>query len=41
MRKLTIDDLLSIEELTTLLKTQSDQAHITKEVAGRIAGRAA
>ncbi|MEM9046098.1 MAG: MoxR family ATPase [Pseudomonadota bacterium] len=27
--------------LTTLLKTQSDQARITKEVAGRIAGRAA
>jgi MoxR-like ATPase len=27
--------------LTTLLKTQSDQAHITPEVAGRIAGRAA
>jgi len=27
--------------LTTLLKTQSDQAQITKEVAGRIAGKAA
>ena len=27
--------------LTTLLKTQNDQAHITPEVAGRIAGRAA
>jgi hypothetical protein len=27
--------------LTTLLKTQSDQAQITPEVAGRIAGRAA
>lgn len=27
--------------LTTLLKTQSDQAHITAEVASRIAGRAA
>ena len=27
--------------LTTLLKTQSDQACITREVAGRIAGRAA
>lgn len=27
--------------LTTLLKTQSDQAHITPEVAGRIAGKAA
>jgi len=27
--------------LTTLLKTQSDQAQITREVAGRIAGRAA
>lgn len=27
--------------LTTLLKTQSDQAHITPEVASRIAGRAA
>ena len=27
--------------LTTLLKTQSDQAHITREVAQRLAGRAA
>ena len=27
--------------LTTLLKTQSDQAQVSKEVAGRIAGRAA
>ena len=25
--------------LSTLLKTQSDRAHITSEVAGRIAGR--
>ena len=27
--------------LTTLLKTQSDHAHITREVAQRLAGRAA
>ena len=38
---LTNDPAVLQSTLTTLLKTQSDQAHITKEVAGRIAGRAA
>ena len=38
---LTSDPAVLQSTLTTLLKTQSDQAHITKEVAGRIAGRAA
>jgi MoxR-like ATPase len=38
---LTNDPAVLQSTLTTLLKTQSDQAHITKEVSGRIAGRAA
>lgn len=38
---LTDDPAVLQSTLTTLLKTQSDQAHITTEVAGRIAGRAA
>ncbi len=38
---LTRDASVLQATLTTLLKTQSDQAHITPEVAGRIAGRAA
>ena len=38
---LTNDPAVLQSTLTTLLKTQSDQAQITKEVAGRIAGRAA
>lgn len=38
---LTSDPAVLQSTLTTLLKTQSDQAHITPEVAGRIAGRAA
>lgn len=38
---LTEDPAVMQSTLTTLLKTQSDQAQITREVAGRIAGRAA
>lgn len=38
---LTDDPAVLQSTLTTLLKTQSDQAHITPEVAGRIAGKAA
>ncbi|MDP5218427.1 MoxR family ATPase [Ruegeria sp. 2205SS24-7] len=38
---LTQDPAVLQSTLTTLLKTQSDQAHITPEVAGRIAGKAA
>ncbi|MEL7182542.1 MAG: MoxR family ATPase [Pseudomonadota bacterium] len=38
---LTDDPSVLQAALTTLLKTQSDQAQITPEVAGRIAGRAA
>jgi MoxR-like ATPase len=38
---LTNDPAVLQSTLTTLLKTESDQAHITKEVSGRIAGRAA
>ncbi|MEJ6392596.1 MoxR family ATPase [Gymnodinialimonas sp. 2305UL16-5] len=38
---LTTDPAVLQMTLTTLLKTQSDQAQITLEVAGRIAGRAA
>lgn len=38
---LTDDPATLQSTLTTLLKTQSDQAHITREVAGRIAGKAA
>ncbi len=38
---LTDDPAILQSTLTTLLKTQSDQAQITPEVAGRIAGRAA
>lgn len=38
---LTEDPAVLQSTLTTLLKTQSDQAQITKEVAGRIAGKAA
>ncbi|AKS47482.1 AAA domain (dynein-related subfamily) [Octadecabacter temperatus] len=38
---LTDDPATLQHTLTTLLKTQSDQAHITPEVAGRIAGKAA
>lgn len=38
---LTSDPAVLQSTLTTLLKTQNDQAHITPEVAGRIAGRAA
>ncbi|MEP4553824.1 MAG: MoxR family ATPase [Tateyamaria sp.] len=38
---LTDDPAVLQSTLTTLLKTQSDQAQITHEVAGRIAGKAA
>jgi MoxR-like ATPase len=38
---LTRDPAALQHSLSTLLKTQSDRAHITIEVAGRIAGRAA
>ncbi|SEW32710.1 MoxR-like ATPase [Cognatiyoonia koreensis] len=38
---LTSDPAALQHTLSTLLKTQSDRAHITTEVAGRIAGRAA
>ncbi len=38
---LTADPAALQHTLSTLLKTQSDRAHITPEVAGRIAGRAA
>lgn len=38
---LTSDPATLQATLTTLLKTQSDQANVTTEVAGRIAGRAA
>ena len=38
---LTEDPAVLQSTLTTLLKTQSDQAQITPEVAGRIAGKAA
>lgn len=38
---LTSDPAALQHTLSTLLKTQSDRAHITAEVAGRIAGRAA
>lgn len=38
---LTDDPVVLQSSLTTLLKTQTDQAQITPEVAGRIAGRAA
>lgn len=38
---LTDDPSVLLATLTTLLKTQSDQAHITQEVAARIAGKAA
>ncbi|OAN73574.1 ATPase [Jannaschia sp. EhC01] len=38
---LTDDPAVLQSTLTTLLKTQSDQAQITSEVAGRIAGKAA
>ncbi|WP_299146278.1 MoxR family ATPase [uncultured Tateyamaria sp.] len=38
---LTEDPAVLQATLTTLLKTQSDQANITPEVAGRIAGKAA
>lgn len=38
---LTDDPAVLQSTLTTLLKTQSDQANITPEVAGRIAGKAA
>ena len=38
---LTSDPAVLQSTLTTLLKTQNDQAQITPEVAGRIAGRAA
>jgi len=38
---LTDDPVVLQSTLTTLLKTQSDQARITPEVAGRIAGKAA
>ncbi len=38
---LTADPAVLQSTLTTLLKTQNDQAQITHEVAGRIAGRAA
>jgi MoxR-like ATPase len=38
---LTHDPKVLQATLTTLLKTQNDQAQVTKEVAGRIAGRAA
>ena len=38
---LTADPAVLQSTLTTLLKTQTDQAQITRDVAGRIAGRAA
>ena len=38
---LTADPIALQHTLSTLLKTQSDRANITVEVAGRIAGRAA
>ncbi len=38
---LTADPVVLQSTLTTLLKTQSDQANVTSEVAQRIAGRAA
>ena len=38
---LTEDPALLHSTLTTLLKTQTDQAQVTPEVAGRLAGRAA
>lgn len=38
---LTDDPAVLQATLTTLLKTQSDQANITREVAGRLAGKAA
>ena len=38
---LTSDPAVLLSTLTTLLKTQSDQAQITAEVASRLAGRAA
>ncbi|MDG1182923.1 MAG: MoxR family ATPase [Tateyamaria sp.] len=38
---LTDDPNVLHSTLTTLLKTQSDQANVTREVAGRIAGKAA
>ncbi|WP_334068181.1 MULTISPECIES: MoxR family ATPase [Rhodobacterales] len=38
---LTDDPSVLQSTLTTLLKTQSDQANVTREVAGRIAGKAA
>lgn len=38
---LTDDPNVLQSTLTTLLKTQSDQANVTREVAGRIAGKAA
>lgn len=38
---LTDDPAVLQSTLTTLLKTQSDQANVTREVAGRIAGKAA
>jgi hypothetical protein len=38
---LTADPAVLQSALTTLLKTQSDKAQITPEVAGRIAGKAA
>jgi len=38
---LTSDPAVLQSTLTTLLKTQTDQAQVTREVAGRIAGRAA
>ena len=39
--ELTDDPNVLHSTLTTLLKTQSDQANVTREVAGRIAGKAA
>jgi len=38
---LTADPAVLQASLTTLLKTQTDQANITTEVAQRLAGRAA
>ncbi|XXK31763.1 AAA family ATPase [Rhodobacteraceae bacterium nBUS_24] len=38
---LTDDPAVLQSTLTTLLKTQTDQANVTREVAGRIAGKAA
>jgi MoxR-like ATPase len=38
---LTSDPAALQHTLSTLLKTQNDRANVTKEVAGRIAGRAA